>query len=626
MQAGQGTAGTRSKTVNRYGLAALSLALVVSWAGNAWAQSSTPSEKQPAIDKADPAPILIPTSDLIDVEAVAKLLNGSVVKTTAEPCFPVKTIEISGDHSPVAQELIVAAIKPQAKPCQGNTSVGELIKAINGLYAEHGFVTTQAWIPEQDIAKTGILKLNIVPGRIDKIVYTEEREPWQWFVPRMVGRTTALFEAKGPGDFIKRVGNWWSSLDDGLDRFTLLPPSARIWMASTIKEGDILQVDALQGTLDALNRVPSHDAKADLDPGSKPATSQVTIKNRIDDSFRVYAGYDNKSSSGIDRLRFGTTIEKDNLIGINDSWSTTLRSDIDSNELSGNVSIPFGNLVFRAAADWSESTIEPLPLVEYFTTTWNVSGGFDWTVMASKTQRAVLDMTLKHREQDRYVNGVELLGNQRVTALAAGATYSRFYERGSITGRLGFEAGLPIFNANRDPDDIDAFTPKSQFFKLEGAASASYVIPQIASFSSALNGQWSDDVLFADDQITIGSVETVRGYSKGFMQADSGFVWRNEIAFAVSAGSILPGKTANAEWGRTVLSRVNPYVFLDGGLGRDNANDITGYRLSTGLGVRYGGPALSYDVGYAFRLAEDDDTNVDDATGELFVNLRLKLF
>ncbi|WP_205602448.1 ShlB/FhaC/HecB family hemolysin secretion/activation protein [Chelativorans alearense] len=600
------------------GLAAVLASLA--WDG-ALAQAVAPEGQQAPgasgllATEGEPEPIRIPTGG-----AAADGGEGA-----AEPCFPVDTIEIAGDHTLLPREKIVEAVRPHAVSCQGNTSVGGLLEAVSGLYAENGFVTTQPWLPEQDIAATRTLTLRVVPGRIDEIVYVEKHKPWRWFLPRMADRTSRLFKAEGPGDLVGRAGDWWDAVDDDLDRFSLLPPSARIAMTRTVEDGDVLQLDALQGTLDALNSVSSHDAKADLAPGRVSATSKVTIENRVDDTFRLYAGYDNKSASGIDRRRFGITAEKDNLIGINDSWSATLRSDVDSNELSGSVSVPVGSLTFTGGGTWSENTTELDGLTEFYYTMWSASAGVYWTVQNTKTARTTLDLTLDHREENRYIGGLRL-DEQRVTTLATGVTYTRLFERGSVSGRLGVTVGLPILNANRDPSDAAPDTARYQFAKLDGELSATYTIPQTASLSSTVKGQWTERPLLSNDQMTIGSVETVRGFSKDFMKADSGFIWRNEAFFAVPAQRLVKGETASAEWARAVLSRVNPYVFLDGGLGHDNANDITGYRVSAGLGVRYGGRTFSYDVGYAFRLAHDDKTTDGDATGELFFNLRLKVF
>ena len=57
---------------------------------------------------------------------------------------------------------------------------------------------------------------------------------------------------------------------------------------------------------------------------------------------------------------------------------------------------------------------------------------------------------------------------------------------------------------------------------------------------------------------------------------------------------------------RGVLRKLlNPYLFADAGVGRDIANDLIGYRVSAGAGLRYGGTCFSADAGYGCRLAAD---------------------
>lgn len=601
------------------------------------------ADAQTALDNANPAATGEPATLTIKTVAGLREPNTTgVVHTPAGSCFAVNTIRIEGQHDLIDSERLEQVVKPLAFPCQSNESVGGLLKALNGLFADKGLITTQVWLPEQDIAASKTLVLRVVPGRIDKVLYKEERVPYRWFLPRMAALNRGVAKASSAAEFTKRTGEWFEGVDDDLEAFTLLPPSARIAFARTIAKDDVLHVDRLQDTLDSLNRVPSHKAKADLAPGKRPATSDVVITNRINDAFRLYGGFDTESVEGVDRLRFGITAEKDNLIGINDSWGLTLKSGVETNELSGNVSVPVGRLTMRAKGDWSESTVDLGPLSELFIATWNLSAGADWIVHASRTERLVADLTITHREQNRHINGIGL-ADQRVSQLLAGLTYSRFFEHGSLTGRFGTSTGLAIFNARSDPDDIGTFTPHSQFSKVEASLSGSHVFPGKASLSSSLSAQWSADALYSDDQLTIGSRGSVRGFSNGSFKADRGAVWRNEVAFAMPADVLLGSAAAagepqnaqnsestampTAEWARTVLSRLNPYVFIDAGAGRDIANEASGYRVSSGIGLRYGGPRLSFDAGYALRLAADAQSmRGSDENGEMFVTLRLKVF
>ncbi|MDO9415817.1 ShlB/FhaC/HecB family hemolysin secretion/activation protein [Pararhizobium sp.] len=557
--------------------------------------------------------------------AIATVTDGKSGRKAA--CFAVDWIRIEGHHDLVERASLEEAARPFARSCQNQKSVSGLLQALSGVFADRGFVTTRALLPEQDIAESRQLIVRIVPGRIDKVVYKEERKPYRGPLPRMAALGGTVLKSGSLGDLAENARAWFEGLDDELESLTLLPESARIAVARTIAPDDVVQVDGLQDTLDSLNRVASNKAKADLAPGRRPATSEVRITNRIEDAFRLYAGYDTDSVEGVDKLRFGVTMEKDNLLGINDSWDLTLKSGIDTNQLTGGVSVSVGRATLRARGDWSENTAELGPLQELFTTTWNVSAGADYILHSARTQSLVADVTVTHREENRYYNGLFALTDQRVSALETGLTYNRFYEQGSISARVASTLGLPVFNARVDPGDLGRDTPRSQFAKLDATLAGSYVIPGKASLSSSLSAQWSADPLHSDDQMTIGSRASVRGFSSGGFKADSGVVWRNEAAFSLQG--LLPdvsGKDASGG-AAAVVSRLNPYVFLDAGFGHDIPNDTNGYRVSSGGGLRYGGPLLSLDVGYALRLLSDRATRrAGGEAGELFVTLRAKVF
>ncbi|KAI1694570.1 hemolysin secretion/activation protein shlB/FhaC/HecB domain-containing protein [Ditylenchus destructor] len=530
----------------------------------------------------------------------------------ASSCFSVDTIRIEGGHELIGSEAVEDVTRPFALSCQSNESVGGLLKAVNGLFADRGFATTQAWLPEQDIAASRTLVLRVVPGRIDAVVYKEERQAYK-------GSTSV-------SDFVQQADAWLEGIDDDLERLTLLPPSARIATSGTIAKDDVLHVDRLQDTLDSLNRVPSNKAKAELVPGKRPATSDVQITNRINDAFRLYGGYDTESIEGVDKLRFGITAEKDNLIGINDMWGLTLKSGVETNELSGDFAVPVGRATMRLKGDWSENMIDLGPLSELFMTTWN-SAGCRFHGRASRTeplhQRRWADGPARFSASGRPDLQPLFRTRQRVgpDRRQPGAVYLQCARRCRRYRRL--HTSQPVHKAGCISFGVLCLS----------RARLRFVQPST---------QWAATALYSDDQMTIGSRSSVRGFSNGSFKADRGAVWRNEVAFAMPVDLLL-GKAGSStqpdsqgpvhvsapssEWARTTLSRLNPYLFLDAGLGRDVANEVTGYRVGSGVGLRYGGPRLSFDVGYAWRVAEDSRSRrVSEEKGELFMTLRLKVF
>ncbi|MDO5897880.1 ShlB/FhaC/HecB family hemolysin secretion/activation protein [Agrobacterium sp. Azo12] len=543
----------------------------------------------------------------------------------ATSCFEVKTIKIDGFQDVAKENQIEGIVKPIALACQDNESVSAILKAVNGFLSERGYVTTQAWLPEQNIAESRELLVQIVPGRIDRVEYVEVRADQQGRLSKLFrGKTARAERIKSPETVLGRISAWFESLDDDLDNFTILGPNVRIAVAKTVKPGDILTMDEVQNTVDSLNRVPSNKAKAELKPGEKPATSTVVIQNTIKDTFRLYAGYDTENVQGFDQLRFGLTLEKDNLLGVNETWRATAKTGLYSNELSGAFAIPIGNLNFRLNGTWSDSLVNLSDLAEFYSTTRTFSAGGDWTLSAAKDHKLIADFDLQRRELLRYINGTPLTP-QVLAQIRLGLSYSQYFGNSSISGRAGGSFGLNAFGANEDFSDPTGTVPRAQFSKFEGSLSAEHVIPNIASLNSVLSGQFTNDVLYSDDQLTLGSRSSVRGYSGGNSKVDSGAIWRNEVGFALSSFP-LPSKEDHPVWLRDLTSRTNLYVFGDLGAGYDNANKRTPYRISAGAGVRYAASRLSFDVGYGFRLAEDRTASIvmSPDRGELFFNLRFK--
>ena len=542
---------------------------------------------------------------------------------SVEPCFRIARIRIEGFAEVATAAEIGSLVKPLAFGCQGNGSITALRKALNSHFANNGLVTTQAWLPQQDMGTSHELAISVIPGRVDRIDYQEK--PMDG--PGMLGGLVGVSDHRPDSadvDLLRRIGLWLDGMDDDLDRLILLPDPARISMARTVSKDEILQIDTVQDTLDSLNRVASNKAKAELKPGARPATSVVVVHNQIKDTFRLYAGYDTESVEGFDQLRFGTTIEKDNLIGINDSWQTTLKTGAYSNDLSGSLTIPVGNHNISLNGSWTDALVNLSELSELYTTATTFGGGWNWIANSSKTQKSVFDLSLSRREQLRYVNG-EPLTPQVLSVVSFGLTLDRYGQKGTVSGRLGASFGVPVLGASDDAFDATDTVPRTQFRKIEAGLSGYYVLSELASLRSSLSTQVAAHPLYSDDQMTLGSRSTVRGYSGGSIKVDSGAVWRNELVLTLPRSSP-DGASSGQSWFDDVASRMNFYGFGDLGFGRDIANSRNPYRVSAGLGLRYADARLSFDVGYGFRLAEDDRTSLamSPDRGELFFNLRFK--
>ncbi|MBW8791227.1 MAG: ShlB/FhaC/HecB family hemolysin secretion/activation protein, partial [Rhizobium leguminosarum] len=147
-------------------------------------------------------------------------------------CFDIMRVEIDGANLLSAQE-IGKVTAPYGNRCVGLAEINAVLRDVTHLYIDHGYVTSRAYVPQQDIAKTRILRLLVVEGTLSDIYLNGQK----------VAGNTSLATAF-PG-LIGRVVN-----------------------IRDIEQG-----------LDQMNRLQANEAKSAMLPGSKDGTSILNIEN-----------------------------------------------------------------------------------------------------------------------------------------------------------------------------------------------------------------------------------------------------------------------------------------------------------------------------------------------------------
>jgi hemolysin activation/secretion protein len=141
-----------------------------------------------------------------------------------------------------------------------------------------------------------------------------------------------------------------------------------------------------------------------------------------------------------------------------------------------------------------------------------------------------------------------------------------------------------------------------------------------------LSAQWSAHPLYSDEQIVLGSVATVRGFTNNPARADKGLVLRSEFAPAVPVDRILGGRKGEWLFLAEALAALQPYVFGDYGLGHDIANREDVQRAGIGAGMRYSRGRVTLDASIAepvFRCGGERLTNWQKP--EAYVTLSVKI-
>jgi hemolysin activation/secretion protein len=526
---------------------------------------------------------------------VLSLRTQSPSKNRSPGCSEVGMVEVRGVVD-IDERLLRQNLEPLASTCIGNDEVKAILAAINETYADQGYVATQGYLPEQDLRAAKVLIINVIAGRIDKVVYRENRgEEALGFSERFSKGWTRIKEAKGPWSFVSGVSQFIDKIDDPLDDFQLLPRAltakAKLWNTFITDTGDVVQIDAIQQGVDQINRVASSKAQVKLEPGSAPATSVVVVENAGEDSFRVNAGYelngaDINGSGNTIPSRFKLDVAKDNFIGINDAWRISYAGGLDSNEVRGAFSVPFRRLTFSLDAGYSESLSEVTPGVELFTQDGTVTAALGYLLYRSRDRQVTLDNSLAWRNNERFLNGASL-SPQTIPHARIGITEVRTFETLQVSYGIGLDQGLSIMNATEDPVDIMPSAPRAQFFKVDGQASVSKAFENIGMLRVDLNAQWTDHPLYSDDQLVLGSISSVRGFTNGAVRADRGVIVRTEFTPGFSVASLVESRKDDWVFAYEALQGLQPYVFADYGVGRDIANHETLERAGIGAGLRY---------------------------------------
>lgn len=545
-----------------------------------------------------------------------------------ETCSRITEIVVNGIEL-LAGDEIRKVVADHALACLTTASAQKILVAINEAHSARGYVTTQGYVPQQDIKTSARFVINVVTGRVGKVIYRETKgdggmpEAWR-----------ALKEAKGVGEFLSRVSELFDTLDNALDRFQLLDPKRvgdlKGRLAMPLEAGEAVDLEKIQQGIDQLNKAPSQKAAAKLEAGEKPGTSDVIVNVPRKDSFRLSAGYEingaslnNTGDTTAKRLRLD--IAKDNWLGINDTWSTSLAGGVNTNEVRGSVAVPYRWFTFSLDGGYSESLSPLNSYSELFSQTWTGAVNANWLAIRNKEQQTSLSGGLNWRLNRRFVNSIELTP-QTITYARLGVTHIRFWDDRQWVVSLGINQGLDLLDATRDPAVKDSTTPRAQFFKIDAASQYTQAFKGWGTWRLDVSGQWTPHPLYSDDQLVMGSITSIRGFTRLPFRADRGGIVRSEFATALPMEKF-PESLKAVPFLYDSLAGTQIYAYADFGMGRDIANRRDVSRGALGAGLRYHYGRLTAELMMAQPFHQKGIArNRDTYKPEFYATLTAKVF
>jgi hemolysin activation/secretion protein len=450
---------------------------------------------------------------------------------------------------------------PYVGRCVGIDDVNALIHAVTDLYGARGYVTTRAFLPQQTVGG-GTLTIQVVEGHIQGFQWNGEKA------------------------------------DDRSEVATAFPA----------EPGDVLDLRDLEQGLDQLNRLRSNDAHMQLVPGDRPGDSLVAIDNKAAKIWRVTAGADNSGQRATGELQVKESAEIEDVFGLNDSFGVFHNQDhLDNSSQRAsrswalNSSIPYG--YWRLNGDLNYFQYRSLiygqnQIFQGWGDQRAASLGIDRLLYRDGDGKTFASLSLTYKSVDNSLAGVTIDSSSPKLAYARlGLDDVRHLADGVLHSDVQYTGGLHLWGA-RD-DEAWPGAPKAQYTLWTGDLSYGHPLGAFGldmTWTTTAHGQWTTDSLYATEQISLGSEDTVRGYKEQILLGNRGGSLRNELSLALPSGI---GSVDDA------LGVFHPFIGYDAGVvSHFHPETVTPGRLTgAAFGVRLSGPWVEGELTYAWPLS-----------------------
>lgn len=513
------------------------------------------------------APLLTP-----DEKPVIEEEKTSERQEQTGPVFLVKKIELKGNTVFKKGELDALVRSAEGK----KMSFGELERfadTLTAYYVTRGYTTTRAYIPPQKVID-GIVTIEILEGRVGGV----EVEGNRWF-------KKDLYQNAVP-----------------------------------FKQGDFFDMATLENAVRDINLQPDRAAKAYLQPGKTPGSTDIVLKTK--ENLPIHASYEFnlRGTELTNRDRHLVHLTHNNISGSGDSLETSFtmaeQSSITGGVFNYELPIQRTGTTFYLSGAMAESRLQGD--LKDLDVQGNSSSWIPGVIQKIwKNAWAKLDWSLQAEIKDSKTT---VLGDKlffdRMRVVTTGPRIKTFDAGGQTMLAGDIHVGIPDFMGSSSENDPLASRVGSGGDFVYGTGSIARVqrLPNDAFFVFQGTGQYSSTPLTSLEQFNLGGMYSVRGYSENDSSGDSGYGLSGEIRippYFIPKNCTVPGMK-DKTWYNT-LSLV---VFVDGGQvfngeRQQSTSEKTRTLLGTGAGVRfYVSPDfnIQFDLGFPFgdRSSEDN--------------------
>ncbi len=513
------------------GWAAIALLVLAPSPASAQDLGVDPGEVRPTL----PAPQAPGETDL----TLPPLEQGPVDRP-GELAVPIERVVVTGS-TVFSDAEIARALEPFVGRPMTSADLTAARDALTHLYVDHGYVTSGAVVPDQQIT-AGTLTLHVIEGAVSEIeIEGNDRIRDAYLAPRLRAATRAPVQLGRVRETLRRLQN---------NRY--------------------------------IERIDAH-----LEPGARRGESRlvVTVHEAAQWALALEVANDRSPTVGSTGIAGDGTIA--NVIGVNDVWRLRVQATRGVLDIDARFEVPITRFdtIFRfELRDTHIEVVEdPFDVLDIEAEGRRYGLSIFHPLLRRGDHSLWLQLTGEYEQQSSTVLGLpfcfelflEDCDEPTIAALRGGLQYTWTTQRNVVSARALFSGGLPILGATTGvPKD----RPDGQFFVWLGQTQWAHVLPDAALRSTLLlrgDLQLANDALLGLEKIAIGGRRTVRGHRENQLVRDNGAVLSGEVRVPVWRTSL----------DRPVLELV---PFIDWGYAWNNGIDPPQNQLwSIGAGFRF---------------------------------------
>jgi hemolysin activation/secretion protein len=454
----------------------------------------TPGKVEEILPQPSPKPLPTPSTPI-------PILPSSPPENLPDTTFPsgesffIKEIQVKGYS--ILEDEIIKLKQPLENKKITFEQLLQLRSQITELYVRKGYITSGAFIPNNQDVANGVVQIQVVEGELEGITITGLQRLQPAYVRSRIKRFA-----------VKPLNK--NNLEEALQ---------------------LLQLDPV------IKRV-----NAELIAGSTSGSNILQVKITESPAFHAGVIFANNQSASVGSEQGSVFVAHDNLLGFGDEFSAdygitegldiyNINYSIPFNALDGTIGVRYSN----SGSSIIESKFRSLNIrSEAETLSFNLRQPIVYTPNSEFALLLAFDL---RRSQTFILNDIPFSftegsedGESKVTVIRFSQDWLQRNANTVLAARSQFSFGIGALDATVNNSGTDG-----RFFSWVGQFQwVQRLSPRILMLAK-INTQLTPDSLLSLEKISIGGVDTVRGYGQNQLVADSGVVGGMEVRIPLAS-------------------------------------------------------------------------------------------